>query len=40
MSADICHSLSEPLSFDLYDKITFPGIDDTHGRFGEVNILM
>ncbi len=39
MSADVCRCLSEPLSFDQYDKIIFLGIDDTHGRFGEVNIL-
>lgn len=39
MSEKHCRCLSEPLSFDQYDNITFLGIDDTHGRFGEVKML-
>jgi len=39
MNTDICLCLSAPLSFDQYDPIQFIGIDDTHGRFGEVKML-
>ena len=33
-----CICLNEPLTFDQYNQVRFVGVDETKGRFGEVNI--
>ena len=38
MNTQPCICLNEPLTFDQYNKVKFIGIDETNGRFGEVNI--
>ena len=33
-----CICLNEPMSYDQYHNVRFVGVDETNGRFGEVNI--
>ena len=33
-----CKCLNEPMDVNQYNKIRFVGIDETNGRFGEINI--
>jgi hypothetical protein len=38
MRNEECNCLNEPMDINLYEKVRFVGIDETNGRFGEVNI--
>jgi len=35
---ECCNCLNEPMGMNEYKKVRFIGIDETNGRFGEVNL--
>ena len=38
MNEQLCKCLNEPMLFDQYNKVRHLGVDETHGRFGDVEL--